>query len=171
MVMRAVSMMCQLFSGKLERVTESRWLDEHQQRAWRSYLAMNTQLNARLHRQLQADSGLSLADFAVLVQLTDSPDERVRVLELAQALQWEKSRLSHHLARMQRRGLISRQDCPEDARGTFIVLTPHGRKAIEDAAPRHVDTVRNLVFDQLTTEQVDTLHTIATQVLARLAHR
>ena len=163
--------MCQLFPPRLGRVTEPRWLDEHQQRAWRSYLAMNAQLNARLHRQLQADSGLSLADFAVLVQLTDSPDGRVRVLELAQALQWEKSRLSHHLARMQRRGLIARQNCPEDARGTFIMLTPYGRKAIEDAAPRHVDTVRDLVFDQLTPDQVDTLHTIAKQVLARLEQR
>jgi DNA-binding MarR family transcriptional regulator len=154
----------------LGRVTEPRWLDEHQQRAWRSYLAMHTQLTARLHRQLQADSGLSLADFAVLVQLTDRPDGRVRVLELAQALQWEKSRLSHHLARMQRRGLVAREDCPDDARGAFIVLTPHGHQAIEHAAPRHVDTVRDLVFDQLTTEQVDTLHTIAKQVLARLEH-
>ncbi len=60
----------------------------------------------------------------VLVQLTDRPDELVRVLELAQALQWEKSRLSHHLARMQRRGLVAREDCPDDARGAFIVLTP-----------------------------------------------
>lgn len=151
----------------LERV-EPRWLDERQQRAWRSYLAMNTQLTARLHRQLQSDSGLSLADFAVLVQLTDRPDERVRVGELAQALQWEKSRLSHHLARMQRRGLVAREGCPDDARGAFIVLTPHGRQAIEQAAPCHVNTVRDLVFDQLTTEQVDTLHTIAERVLARL---
>jgi DNA-binding MarR family transcriptional regulator len=152
----------------LGQVTEPRWLDEHQQRAWRSYLAMNTQLTARLHRQLQTDSGLSLADFAVLVQLTDRPDERVRVGELAQALQWEKSRLSHHLARMQQRGLVAREGCPDDARGAFIVLTPYGRHAIEHAAPRHVNTVRDLVFDQLTTEQVDTLHTIAEQVLGRL---
>jgi DNA-binding MarR family transcriptional regulator len=156
--------------GRVERVTEPRWLDEHQQRAWRSYLAMNAQLMARLHRQLQADSGLSLADFAVLVQLTDQHEERIRVLALAQALQWEKSRLSHHLARMQQRGLIARQDCPEDARGAFIVLTPHGRRAIARAAPRHVNTVRDLVFDQLTTEEVDTLHTIAQHVLARLRH-
>ncbi|HET9258139.1 MAG TPA: MarR family transcriptional regulator [Pseudonocardiaceae bacterium] len=163
-------MTCQLFSSKLARVTEPRWLDDREQRAWRAYLAMNAKLSAQLHRQLQADSGLSLADFAVLVQLTDSPEERVRVLELAQALQWEKSRLSHHLARMQRRGLIAREDCPNDARGAFIVLTPQGRDAIERAAPRHVNTVRDLVFDQITTEQVQTLHTIATQVLARLEH-
>jgi DNA-binding MarR family transcriptional regulator len=151
-------------------VSKPRWLDERQQHAWRRYLAMNAQLSARLHRQLQADSGLSLADFAVLVQLTDSPEERVRVLELAQALQWEKSRLSHHLARMQRRGLIAREDCPDDARGAFIVLTSQGRRAIEQAAPQHVNTVRDLVFDQLTTEQVEVLRTIAEQVLARLEH-
>jgi DNA-binding MarR family transcriptional regulator len=94
----------------------------------------------------------------------------VRVGKLAQALQWEKSRLSHHLARMQRRRLVAREDCPDDARGAFIVLTPHGRQAIEHAAPRHVNTVRDLVFDQLTAEELDTLHTIATRVLARLEH-
>ena len=145
-----------------------RWLDERQQRAWRGYLAMTGQLAARLHRQLQADSGLSLADFDVLVQLTGRPEPRARVLELASTLQWEKSRLSHHLARMGRRGLITREECPGDARGAFIVLTPAGRRAIERAAPAHVATVRHLMFDHLTGEQVDTLHAITETVLARL---
>jgi DNA-binding MarR family transcriptional regulator len=163
-------MTCQPFPSRLAQVSKPRWLDDRQQRAWRGYLAMNARLSARLHRQLQADSGLSLADFAVLVQLTDSPEERVRVLELAQALQWEKSRLSHHLARMQRRGLIAREDCPDDARGAFIVLTPRGRHAIQQAAPQHVNTVRDLVFDQLSSEQVEVLHTIAERVLSRLEH-
>src|SRR3954451_19051976 len=104
---------------------------------------MNAQLTARLHRQLLADSGLSLADFDVLVQLTDRREPRARVLELADALQWEKSRLSHHLARMQRRGLLTREECPDDARGTLVVLTEEGRQAIERAAPRHVGTVRD----------------------------
>ncbi|MBA0124465.1 MarR family transcriptional regulator [Haloechinothrix sp. YIM 98757] len=129
---------------------------------------MHARLTARLHRDLQADSGLSLSDFDVLVQLTDRDDERVRVLELAQALQWEKSRLSHHLARMERRGLVERQECPDDARGAFIALTAEGRRTIEQAAPQHVNTVRDLVFDQLTAEQVDTLLAISTQVQARL---
>src|SRR5262249_48259726 len=163
-------MTCQLVPPTLGQGSEPRWLSDHEQRAWRGYLAMNAQLNARLHRQLQTDSGLSLADFAVLVQLTDRPEEQVRVLELAEALQWEKSRLSHHLARMQQRGLISRQECTEDARGAFVVLTPHGRDTIEKAAPRHVDTVRDLVFDQLTPDQVAALDAIAQRVLARLEH-
>ncbi|TVT15771.1 MarR family transcriptional regulator [Amycolatopsis acidiphila] len=130
---------------------------------------MQARLTARLGRQLQADSELSHADFAVLVQLTDVPDGRVRVFELARQLQWEKSRLSHHLARMQKRGLVAREECPSDARGAFIVLTAEGRAAIEDAAPRHVETVRRLVFDVLTPEQVETLREISEQVLAKLA--
>ncbi len=129
---------------------------------------MHAQLMARLHRQLQNDSGLSLADFDVLVQLTDQPEPRMRVGELGQALQWEKSRLSHHLARMQRRGLVLREDCPDDARGAYIVLTEQGRTAIEQAAPTHVETVRELVFDPLTADEVDTLASIADRILEQL---
>lgn len=159
--------MCQL-SDSLVGVTDTRWLNDHEQRAWRAYLDMHAQLTVRLHRQLQLDSGLSLSDFDVLVQLTDRTEERIRIFELAQALQWEKSRLSHHLARMQRRGLVERQDCPEDARGAFVVLTIQGREAIEQAAPEHVNTVRDLVFDQLTGEQVEAMLAIGKQVLERI---
>ena len=150
-------------------MTETRWLDAAQQRAWQGYLAMQAQLNARLNRQLQADSDLSLPDFDVLVRLTDASANRVRVFELARTLQWEKSRLSHHLARMQRRGLVAREECPSDARGAFIVLTPEGREAIEEAAPQHVETVQRLFFDGLTEDQVRVLATISDRVLARLA--
>jgi DNA-binding MarR family transcriptional regulator len=149
-------------------MADPRWLDEDQQRAWRGYLRMQGQLSARLNRQLQADSDLSLADFDVLVALTDLPEERMRVLELARVLQWEKSRVSHHVGRMERRGLVIREECREDGRGAFVVLTPAGRRAIEAAAPPHVDTVRRLVFDHLTPEQVETLATISDLVLARL---
>lgn len=149
-------------------VTQTRWLDEREQHAWRGYLAMHAHLTARLHRALQAEAGLSLSDFDVLVQLTDRPEPRMRVTELAEALQWEKSRLSHHLARMQRRGLVCREQCPDDARGAYIALTGQGRQAIEHAAPSHVETVRNLVFDQLTDEQVETLAVITERVRTRL---
>jgi DNA-binding MarR family transcriptional regulator len=149
-------------------MTRPRWLNESEQRAWRTYLAMNAQLTARLNRQLQEESQLSLADYDVLVHLTDHDDGCARVLKLARDLQWEKSRLSHHLSRMERRGLIARVGCPTDARGAFVVLTPAGRAAIEDAAPRHVDTVRALVFDQLTPELVDLMHALASRVLTRL---
>jgi DNA-binding MarR family transcriptional regulator len=149
-------------------MSETRWLDETEQRAWRGYLRMQVRLNAQLNRQLQADSELSLADFAVLVNLTDVPDGRVRVLDLARQLQWEQSRTSHQVTRMQKRGLVVREECPADRRGAFVVLTPAGRAAIEAAAPRHVETVRRLVFDALSTEQVAALGAIAEQVHARL---
>jgi DNA-binding MarR family transcriptional regulator len=149
-------------------MTETRWLDESQQQAWRGYLRMQSQLSARLNRQLQADSDLSLADFDVLVALTDQPEDRLRVSELARALQWEKSRLSHHVGRMERRGLVLRAECADDGRGAFVALTPEGRRAIEAAAPPHVETVRRLVFDELTPGQVATMDAIARQVLARL---
>ena len=152
-------------------MTDPRWLDDREQQAWRSYLAMQNRLQAHLNRRLQADSGLSLADFTVLVELTDVTDGRLRVRELAEALQWEKSRLSHHLARMERRGLIERQDCPDDARGAFVALTPEGRRAIEQAAPPHVETVRSAMFDGLDPDQVDTLAHIAEVVLNRIDAR
>ena len=149
-------------------MTGPRWLDDREQQAWRGYLAMQTELQAHLNRRLQADSGLSLPDFAVLVTLTDTADGRLRAGELAEALQWEKSRLSHHLGRMQRRGLVERQECPDDARGAFVAVTEEGRRAIERAAPPHVGTVRDLVFDVLAPDDVDALARISDAVLTRL---
>ena len=124
-----------------------------------------------LHRELQADAGLSLPDFDVLVQLTESPEGRVRVTDLARSLSWEKSRASHHLTRMERRGLVRREECRDDGRGAFVVLTSDGRTAIEQAAPGHVRTVRSLVFDGLTEEEVDVLESALDKVLARLDTR
>jgi DNA-binding MarR family transcriptional regulator len=149
-------------------MSQTRWLDESQQQAWRGYLRMQSRLSARLNRQLQTDSDLSLADFDVLVALTDQPEDRLRVSELARVLQWEKSRLSHHVGRMERRGLVVRQECADDGRGAFVVLTPEGRRAIEAAAPPHVEAVRRLVFDDLTPQQVATMDAITRQVLGRL---
>ena len=163
-------MTCQSNCVKLHVVTdtEMRWLAADQQRAWRQWLTLTTRLPARLNRQLQADSDLSLADFDVLVQLTDVPAGRLRVGELDAALDWEKSRLSHHLTRMERRGLVARVDVAADGRGSEVVLTGTGRAAIEAAAPAHVDTVRALVFDVLTEEQVRALLELTGAVLARL---
>src|SRR4051812_45675926 len=146
----------------------SRWLNDKQQRVWRSWLATSARLPAALHRELQADAGLSLPDFDVLVQLTDDPEGRVRITDLARALTWERSRLSHHVTRMERRGLLRREECPDDGRGALVVLTDEGRAAIVAAAPAHVDTVRALLFDQLTDAEVDVLDAALGKVLARL---
>ena len=150
-------------------VTEDpRWLDDDEQRAWRGFLDVHARLRARLHRELQATSGLSLADYDVLVHLTDVPGGRLRSYELGEGLQWEKSRLSKQVDRMTRRGLVAKEDCPEDRRGAYVTLTPAGRRAIEDAAPAHVAEVRRLVFEPLTPTQVRSLGAMTQSLLRQL---
>ncbi len=148
--------------------SEDPWLDARQQRLWRGWVALGTLLPAALHRQLQADSGLSLQDFEVLVRLTETEGGRVRVTDLANTLQWERSRVSHHIKRMEGRGLVERQECREDGRGAFVAVTSSGRDAIEHAAPGHARTVRDLVFTPLTDEEVDVVADFTEKVLARL---
>ena len=145
-----------------------RWLDPGQQRAWRAYLRLQAELTARLGRQLQRDSGLSLADYEVLVRLTEAPGPGLRPYELQRALQWEQSRLSHHLSRMQRRGLVPREECADDRRGAVVVATGAGCRAIAAAAPGHVETVQRLFFDQLRPDQVTALEQVATRILDQL---
>jgi DNA-binding MarR family transcriptional regulator len=112
-----------------------------------------------------------LQDFDVLVQLTDSPDGKVRISQLARELNWERSRFSHHYKRMESRGLVEREDCPEDARGAFIVLTPAGRDAIERAAPAHAQVVRDLVFASLPEDELEAVARFTDRVLRRLEPR
>lgn len=145
-----------------------RWLSAEEQRAWRGFIRMQERLGGRLARLLQADSHMSAADFAVLVNLTDVPEGRQRFLDLARAVEWEKSRMSHHVARMEKRGLVVRQECPEDGRGAFVVITEAGRAAIEAAAPRHVEAVRALFLDHVTPAELRTLARIAERVVEKL---
>jgi DNA-binding MarR family transcriptional regulator len=145
-----------------------RWLTAEEQRVWRRWLTLNAQLSATLQRELQDDAGLSTQDYEVLVHLTDNPEGRVRVTDLARLMQWERSRVSHHVTRMERRRLVQRVECAEDGRGAFVVITPQGRAAIERAAPGHVNTVRRLVFDALSPEEVDAFGTIIEKALAQL---
>lgn len=145
-----------------------RWLTPAEQRAWRAFLRAHTLLIGRLNRQLQAESGLSLSDYEVLVNLSEAPERRLRVFELGAAMQWEKSRVSHHLTRMQQRGLVVREECASDARGAVVVLTEEGRRAIESAAPRHVDEVRQWFVEPLSSDQLDDLAGAAEAIVARL---
>jgi DNA-binding MarR family transcriptional regulator len=144
--------------------TAVRWLSAREQASWRAYLDMTAKLTARLNREMQEQSGISIADFSVLVQLSEHDAGRMRVLELARALGWEKSRLSHQLTRMGQRMLIERSNCSEDRRGAFVVLTDKGRETVEAAAPKHVEAVRRYMFDELSQEQVAALEQIARTV-------
>jgi DNA-binding MarR family transcriptional regulator len=129
------------------------WLSDDEQRTWRTYLRMSTLLPAVLNRELQQDSGLTLPEYEVLVQLSETPRHQLRPFQICEALNWEQSRLSHQLTRMERRGLVSRRECEADGRGAFIELTAAGADAIGSAAPRHVAAVRRLIFDQLSEAQ------------------
>ncbi len=145
-----------------------RWLDDREQAAWRGYLNMHSLLMAQLNRNMLAGSGMSESDYAVLVSLSEAPDSRMRAFELARQMVWEKSRLSHQLTRMERRGLIKRENCPSDARGAFVVLTAAGRAAIEAAAPLHVNDVRQHFFDLLTSDQLEALAGIVGAIVSHI---
>lgn len=149
-------------------MTDVRWLNESENRAWRGYAEMSSRLGAYLHRSLNRQTGLSLSDYEVLVRLSESPHHRLRAFELGMSLQWEKSRLSHHLTRMERRGLVARDTCESDGRGLFILLSPEGQKALEEAAPHHVNDVRARLIDLLTPAELETMALIAERVLAAI---
>jgi DNA-binding MarR family transcriptional regulator len=136
----------------LDRMTGA-WLSDDEQRTWRTYLRMSSLLPAALNRELQQDSGLTLPEYEVLVQLSEAPQHRLRPFQICDALTWEQSRLSHQLTRMERRGLVCRRECAADGRGAFVELTAAGGDAIGAAAARHVAAVRRLVFDRLSDAQ------------------
>ncbi|WP_426505702.1 MarR family winged helix-turn-helix transcriptional regulator [Dactylosporangium sp. McL0621] len=144
------------------------WLDEREQRAWRAYLALNAEVQRRTARQLLRETGLTIAEYAVLVSLSEAPGGRLRVFQLRVAADWEKTRLTHQITRMTARGLVAREPCADDPRGAFVVLTEAGWEAVTAAAPRHVAHVRHWFFDALRPEQVDALMGIADAVLDRL---
>ena len=152
----------------MKDVGEVRWLDEREERAWRALQFMQMRLDGELARQLTTDSGLSYPDFTVLVALTDREDGRMRLFELARELGWEKSRLSHHIARMAERGLVAKEKCDTDRRGATVAVTPQGRREIEAAAPGHAEAVRRLFIDRLTPEQLEAVGAAAEIVLAGL---
>jgi DNA-binding MarR family transcriptional regulator len=129
---------------------------------------LHERLGGRLGRLLQSESNVSAADFAVLAHLTDVPEGRQRYQDLARALEWEKSRMSHHIARMAGRGLVVREECAEDARGAFVVITDAGRATIEAAAPCHVEAVRELFMDHVTPAELRVLADISERVISNL---
>lgn len=147
----------------------TRWLDEREDRAWRGYRRMRRLLDLELARELTQDAGLSEPDYDVLSDLSETPQGRLRLSELADRMLWSRSRLSHHLTRMQQRGLVTREECPDDARGAMVVLTPAGRDAIEAAAPGHVTAVRQHFLDLLTSAEVEALGAFTHRVVDHLA--
>jgi DNA-binding MarR family transcriptional regulator len=146
-------------------VSNVRWLDENEARAWRSLQMMQMRLNAELARDLAAHSQLSYPEYVVLVALTDRAAGEMRVFELGVNLGWEKSRVSHQVARMAARGLVEKRTCGADRRGQVVVVTARGREEIAAAAPSHLDAVRRLFVDRLTRAQLEQVATTAETIL------
>lgn len=149
--------------------TDIPWLDEQEMALWRLWLRLQTELPAALGRALAQDGDLSLQDFETLVWLSEAPGERLRISALAEQMHWERSRLSHHLRRMSARGLVTKQDCPDDGRGSFVGLTHAGRAALESAAPGHVRAVRALFLDGIEQDERAALRRFLERVLGRVS--
>lgn len=146
----------------------SKHLDELEQRAWRGFNDMRERLVGQLARQLARECGLTEADYAVLVNVSEAPGRRLRARELSRRLGWDRSRLSHQVSRMEARGTVVRAPCDGDARGFDVVLTEVGLSAIANAAPIHLAAVRHCFADVLTAAQLDALGGIAEALLAHL---
>lgn len=143
-----------------------RWLTDDEQVLWRQWLFAGSRIQAALARQMQ-DNGISTADYAVLVNLSEASGHRMRIAALADRLQWDRSRLSHQITRMRNRDLLTRESCDSDGRGAFIVLTDAGLAATRAAAPGHVDAVRDLFIDRLSPDQAHALSGILETLIAQ----
>ena len=135
---------------------------------WRSFRTMRRQLDLELEHQLQRDADISAADYGVLISLFESPDKQLRAGELALELGWEKSRVSHQVSRMEKRGLVERILCDTDARGTWVGLTPDGSRAVLAATRGHAAALRQHFFDALTPEELAVLKAASDRVSATI---
>ncbi|GAB2748784.1 MarR family winged helix-turn-helix transcriptional regulator [Nocardioides pakistanensis] len=127
--------------------TETRWLSEDQQRSWRAYLVGTTLLMDRLDRDLREQHDLSMPEYEILVRLSEAPDRRMRMAELAGSISHSRSRVTHTVARLEKDGLVQRSACASDGRGVEAVLTDQGFARLEEAAPTHVAGVRRFLVD------------------------
>jgi len=149
-------------------MADPRWLDDEEQQAWRAWIQASRLVMDQLERDLQAGSGLPVTYFEVLVNLSEAPGRSMRMSELARRSLSSPSRLSHAVARMEELGWVRRESCPTDRRGAFAVLTDEGFRAIEAAAPGHVESIRAHFLDHLSREQVGQIREIGEAVSRHL---
>jgi DNA-binding MarR family transcriptional regulator len=146
----------------------TRWLTEDEQRSWRAWLAASLLLNDRLNRDMQDQHDLTMADYEILVRLSEVPERRMRMSDLAHVTLSSRSRLSHQIDRMVTAGLVDRQQCADDRRGAFAILTDHGWTTLVAAAPDHVGSVRAHLVDQLSAKEFAALGTACHKVAQHL---
>ncbi|SES30343.1 DNA-binding transcriptional regulator, MarR family [Lentzea xinjiangensis] len=151
-------------------MADVRWLDDREAQLWQAYRDLTRELQRAFDRQLERDAGLSGADYAILAPVSEAEDGVIRMRDLGRQVGWDRSRLSHQVKRMEKRGLVAREDCADDARGAMVRITPAGRDAIEAAAPEHVATVRRHFFDHLSERDQATLTRLFERLLDGLGH-
>ncbi|MET8046292.1 MarR family transcriptional regulator [Streptosporangium sp. NPDC005286] len=143
----------------------TRWLDDDEQCTWRAFMAASQLVQEELDRQLQRDSGMPHAYYAMLVKLSEAPGRMMRMSELATELNSSQSRLSHAMKRLEERGWARREPCAADKRVSWAILTDAGLAVLAAAAPGHVEAVRQTLFDRLTPDQLRHLREICTALL------
>jgi DNA-binding MarR family transcriptional regulator len=145
--------------------TAPRWLNSEPQRVWRAYLLGSALLQERIDADLRP-FGLDRAEYEILVVLSESEDQRLRMAELADAVHQSRSRLTHTISRMETAGLVKRTSCPTDRRGVWAELTAEGFELIKQAAPTHVETVRRNFVEVMSEEDYAAVGRAFTAVIA-----
>jgi DNA-binding MarR family transcriptional regulator len=136
---------------------------------WKAYRDLYQELSTVLEDQLLRDAGLSGSEYAVLVELSHSPDGVLRARELGSELGWDRSRLSHLVGRMEKRRLVAREECEEDARGSMVRLTDAGRATVDGVAPEHSEAIRRYFFNVLSKHELETFATVVDRLRVNLA--
>ncbi|MBQ0984051.1 MarR family transcriptional regulator [Streptomyces sp. F63] len=151
----------------METETATRWLSDEEQRAWRTHLDVSKLLMHQLEKDLQP-FGLTINDYEILVNLSESEESRMRMSDLAGATLQSKSRLSHQITRMETAGLVRRENCESDRRGLYAVLTDHGAQVMREVAPHHVASVRRHFIDLMPPADLAALRETLTPVAEHL---
>ncbi|MHB1171620.1 MAG: MarR family winged helix-turn-helix transcriptional regulator [Lacisediminihabitans sp.] len=143
-------------------------LTDAEREVWHSFYSMRRQLDRALDLQLQRDSSVSASEYEILISLHRAPSGQLRIKDLAIAIGWEKSRVSHQVARMEKRGLLTRTECESDARGSWIGLTADGRRAVLGAMPGHVAAIRRYFFDVLGAKEGNQLKELSARIVGAI---
>lgn len=150
-------------------MTDTAWLDADEQRAWVGLLAVGSMLDTALDAQLQRDCGISHATYMILSVLSGMPEQTMSMTTLANLTNSSQSRMSHAVARLEERGWVTRARAADSRRLVLASLTRAGQDVLSRAAPGHVATVRSLVFDALSPDQVAQLSAVNATIIAALA--